>query len=86
VRWMIGQEGQGRVFLAGPVLPREGSTPLDSMMLIRADTMADAIALVSQDPFVTNAIVTYEVREWTVFEGNIALSVSLSNSSVRFEG
>ena len=81
LRWMIGEEKAGRVFLSGPVAPR-GVTALDGLTILRVRDMAEAEDMAARDPFVQSGIVTFEMREWIVNEGSISVMVTLSDSTV----
>jgi len=82
LRWMIEREREGVVFLSGPVVHRQGAVALDGMTLLRTDTIEQAEGVAQQDPFVLNGAVSFEMREWTAFEGAIRLTVNLSDSTV----
>jgi uncharacterized protein YciI len=82
LRWIVDAEGRGDVFLSGPVVKYEGATQLDGLTIIRAADAATAAQLAATDPLVIVAAVAFEIHEWTINEGAIALTVSLSNSSV----
>jgi uncharacterized protein YciI len=82
LRWMIERERAGVVFLSGPVAPRQGAVALDGMTLLRTDTIEQAEDIAQQDPFVLNGAVSFEMREWTAFEGAIRLELTLSDSTV----
>ena len=40
-----------RVKIGGPMLSGDGATPVGSMLVVEADTLADANALFAQDPY-----------------------------------
>lgn len=80
--WIIEQEKRGKVFLSGPVASHEGEIRLDGLTVFRAADETEARALADADPFVACGAVGYALREWTVNEGAISISVSLSDSSV----
>ncbi len=82
LHWMIERERSGVVFLSGPVAPRKGAVALDGMTLLRTDTIEQAEEIAQQDPFVLNGAVSFEMREWTAFEGTIRLELNLSDSTV----
>ena len=82
LRWMIGQEKAGAIFLSGPMAPHAGSMPLDGLTLIRAAGLAEAEAIARQDPFVAAGIVTFQMCEWTANEGSISVQLSLSDSTL----
>ena len=83
VRWVISQEVQGRIFLAGPVAPADAGRAIDSILVLRAADLDQARRIAADDPLVREGVVTFEVREWTVFEGALGFTVSLSGSAVR---
>ena len=80
--WMIEREKEGVVFLSGPVTPQQSAAALDGLTLLRAGSMAQAEETARQDPFVQNGVVSFEMREWTVFEGSIPLFITSSDSTV----
>lgn len=84
LRWMVDAEKRGQVFLSGPIAPREGTTQLDGLTIIRAANLDEAEELAATDPFVKLGAIEYEIREWTANEGAISLTVSLSDSTVTF--
>ena len=43
---------------------------------------ADVRALAEADPFVTNGLRTFELKEWTIMEGSLGLKVNLSDQSI----
>ncbi len=81
LRWMIGQEKEGRIFLSGPIAPHPSATALDGLTIVRADSLAAAQEIARNDPFVQSGIVAFEMREWTVNEGAIPVTVTLSDSA-----
>ncbi len=84
LRWMIDAEAQGHIVLSGPVERRKGSTQLDGLTIIRAPDVARAATLAAADPLVKVDAVAFELHEWTVNEGAISLTVSISDSTVAF--
>lgn len=80
--WMIGEEKRGKIFLSGPVAPHDGPTQLHGLTILRAADMAEAEAIARQDPLIQTGAVTFELRAWTVNEGAIPLTVTLSDSTV----
>jgi uncharacterized protein YciI len=84
LRWMIGAEAQGSIFLSGPVARVNGSTQLDGLTIIRASDASAASLLAGEDPLVKINAVAFEIHEWTINEGSIPIAVTLSDSSVKF--
>ena len=77
LRWIIGEEQAGRIFLSGPL--GTASRPLHGITVLRAGDLTEAEAIARQDPFVAAGVVTFELHEWTVFEGLIPFVVTLSD-------
>lgn len=84
LRWIIAEEGAGRIFLSGPVATEQGGVALDGLTILRAASRIEAERIAAEDPFVRSGAVVFEIREWTVNEGSIPLTIRLSDSSVRF--
>ena len=45
-------------------------------------THVSDLVIADADPFVTNKLRTFEVREWTVMEGSLSIKVNLSDQSL----
>ncbi len=84
LRWMVDAETQGKIFLSGPVTAGEGTTQLNGLTIIRAPDAAAATQLANEDPLVKIGAVAFEIGEWTINEGSISMTVSLSDSGVIF--
>ncbi|ASA25942.1 YciI family protein [Paenibacillus donghaensis] len=52
-------EGKGQLMLCGPFADSPGG-----MVIIRADSREEAVAIAERDPYVTSGIRSYEVRTW----------------------
>ena len=83
LRWLVGLEEKGHVFLAGPIAPHDGPSKASSMILFRTATKEEAAVLAADDPLVKAGILAFELLEWTASEGSIPLTISLSGSSAR---
>jgi len=84
LEYMIGLEKKGVLFASGPLSDAEGKTRGDGLTIIRAGSIADARKIAEQDPFVINKLRTFELREWTVMEGSLGITVNLSDQSLQF--
>ena len=49
----------------------------------RAASLDEARKIAEADPFVINRLRTFEVREWTVMEGSIGVTVNLSDQTLQ---
>ena len=81
LRWVIGEEQAGRIFLSGP-LTNPASRPLHGITVLRVADLAEGERVAGLDPFVAAGVVTFELHEWTVFEGAISTTVTLSDGMV----
>ena len=71
---------------ASPATPRPFAFVLvklaSRLTILRATNAQEARALAEADPFVTNGLRTFELKEWIVMEGSIGLKINLSDQSV----
>lgn len=84
LRWIVGQEKAGRIFVTGPAWAPDGS-PREGMTLFRAANQQEAETLAASDPFVLSGAVSFEVERWALGGGRIAISVDLSDMSVHID-
>ncbi len=82
LEYMIGLERTGVLFASGPLTTAAGQPAGDGLTILRAASAEEAGAIASNDPFVTNKLRSFEVREWTVMEGSLGLRVSFSDQSL----
>ena len=81
LEYMIDLEKKGLVFASGPLASDQGMRG-DGMTILRAASLDEARRIAAADPFVAHGLRTFEVREWTVMEGSLALKVNFSDQSV----
>ena len=74
----------GALFASGPLTTAPGQPAGDGLTVLRAASLDEARAIAEADPFVINKLRTFEVREWTVMEGSIGLTVNLSDQTLQF--
>ncbi|HWP27199.1 MAG TPA: YciI family protein [Xanthobacteraceae bacterium] len=82
LEYMIGLEKAGVLFASGPLADGEGVTRGDGLTIVRAASLAEARKIAERDPFVVNGLRSFELREWTVMEGSLAIKVNLSDQSL----
>ena len=85
LQWMLEKEGTGQIFLSGPVTSLGGETVLNGLSVIRAADADEARRIAEEEPYIQTGVMTYELCEWTVFEGSFPLTLTLSDSSLRFQ-
>jgi uncharacterized protein YciI len=78
LEYMIELERQGVLFASGPL----SGTPGDRLSILRAASVDDARAIAARDPFVTKGLRSFDLREWTLMEGSIGLTLNCSDRSI----
>lgn len=76
--YMIELERRGRLFASGPF--GDGRSG-DGMTILRAADEAEARAMMLADPFVVHGLRTFTITPWTVMEGSLSVTVSLSQGT-----
>jgi uncharacterized protein YciI len=82
LEYMIGLEKKGVLFASGPLSTAQNAPAGDGLTILRASGVEEARAIASTDPFVVNKLRTFEVREWTVMEGSLGVTVNFSDQSL----
>jgi hypothetical protein len=82
LEYMIGLEKSGVLFASGPLAATQGQPAGDGLTILRAAGAEEAHKIASADPFVANKLRTFEVREWTVMEGSLGLTINFSDQSL----
>jgi uncharacterized protein len=85
LEYMIDLEKRGLVFASGPLTDGAGPPTGEGLTVLRAKDAAEARALAEADPFYTHGLRGFILKEWTVMEGRLSLSVNLSDQSVEVE-
>lgn len=80
--WVIAQERAGTILMSGPAKPCGGKIALNGLIVIRAENAEAAAAIAAQDPFVVAGALSFEICEWTIFEGSLTFTLNLSDSSL----
>jgi uncharacterized protein YciI len=83
LEYMITNEKRGIVFASGPLSEADGSQKGRGLTVLRAASAAEACAIAEQDPFFVHGIRSFELREWTVMEGSVGVTVNFSDQSVQ---
>ena len=82
LEYMIGLEKNGVLFASGPLSASPGAPVGDGLTILRAANAEEASSIASADPFVTNKLRSFEVREWTLMEGSFGVKVNFSDQSL----
>ncbi len=83
LEYMINLERRSLVFASGPLADSAGGPPTgQGLTILRAADAKEAQALAEGDPFVVNGLRRFDIKEWTVMEGTLALKVNLSDQTI----
>jgi len=77
-------EKDGIMFGAGPLSNPDGSPTGTGMIIIRAESEAEARRIADQDPFHAKGLRTYTLQQWSLNEGRITVTIDYSDQSYRF--
>ncbi len=85
LQFMIGLEKRGALFASGPFAPGNGAQIGDGLTILRAVSLDEAKVFANSDPFVLAGARTYDIREWTLMEGSIGITVNFSDGGYRID-
>ena len=85
LQYMIGLERAGILFASGPLGVGDGAAIGDGLTILNVDSLEHARTLAAIDPFVRSGARTFSVREWTLMEGRINVSLSFSSKSLEVD-
>ena len=80
--WATEQEAAGRIFLTGPLAPRDEEKGVSGLTVFRVGSLDEADALARTDPFVADGVNSVRVLPWKVAGGSLNIALRLSNSSI----
>jgi uncharacterized protein YciI len=79
LEYLIALEAEGKVFASGPMnVPGSG----DGMTILKVETEEEARMIANADPLVSKLGRTFTLHPWTVNEGQLTLTMSLSQMAV----
>ncbi|MBF9234850.1 YciI family protein [Microvirga alba] len=79
LNYLIDLEKRGILFASGPFSDENGQLTGDGLTIVRATSFEDAMKIANEDPFTRSGLRKPTVRQWTVNEGRIQISVDLSD-------
>ncbi len=80
VKYMSDLEARGIVFAAGPFVNEQNERLRDGLVIVRADSVDEAAAIIADDPFHSGGHRTFELNRWSLNQGNIGVHVRFSNA------
>jgi|SRR5215475_7632342 len=82
LEYMIALEKKGVVFASGPLSDAGDAPRGNGMTVLRTASADEARQIAEADPLFTHGLRTFEIRQWTVMEGSLALRVNFSDQSI----
>ena len=76
--FMIALEERGVLFASGPFFDPAGGGTGAGMTIVRAGSLAEARAILEEDPFVVAGLRAFDLHEWHLMEGALQLTVLAS--------
>ena len=77
-------EKDGIMFGAGPLSNADGTPTGTGMIIIRAESEAEARRVADEDPFHAQGLRTYTLQQWSLNEGRLNITIDFSDQSYRF--
>ena len=82
LQFQVGLERDGILFAAGPLwTDDEQSWEGEGMVVVRAQTRADAVAIAERDPMHIAGARSFHVRPWLINEGSITVRLDYSSQT-----
>lgn len=78
LEFMIELEQRGVLFASGPM----SGAPGDGLTILRAADLDAARQIAERDPFVLKGLRDFDLREWTLMEGAIGITIHCSDRSI----
>lgn len=82
--WMVAAERRGQIFASGP-FSVDGAPPgsAGGMTIVRAGSKAEAEAILGDDPFVREGVISITLHKWIAMEGGFTVTVRFSDKSAQ---
>ena len=77
----IDLEKRGIMFGAGPLADPDGSLAGFGLIIVRAESEAEARAIADSDPMHSNGMRTYTLHQWILNEGRINITLNFSDQT-----
>jgi uncharacterized protein len=75
LEYQVSLEECGIMFAAGPLFERDGAPPRAGLIIIRANSFAEAEKIAKADPMHARGLRTYALDKWQINEGGFTLKL-----------
>lgn len=83
--WAADAEAAGHFLVAGPFLDDDYRYTGSGMIVVRANSYAEAEAIVAADPMHSTGLRTFRLVPWQLNEGTLPMYARLSTGTLTFE-
>lgn len=77
--WLAEVERSADLLFAGPMLDEDYRYSGSGLLILQAESMADAMSIADNDPFHANGIRKYRMVPWQINEGSVDIRLTLSD-------
>ncbi len=85
IAYQLELERKGILFAAGPFVDGRGKPQGPGMIVIRANSAAEAGRIASRDPFHSQGYRKFRIQAWQVNEGGFNLQVKFSDGTFKLD-
>ena len=79
LEYQVSLEERGIMFAAGPLFDQDDTPPRAGLIIIRANSFAEAEEIAKADPMHARGLRTYTLDRWQINEGSFTLKVQFAN-------
>ncbi len=83
--YQVSLEERGIMFAAGPLFDQDGAPPRAGLIIIRADSFAEADEIAKADPMHARGLRSYTLDRWQINEGALTLKVQFANRTTTLD-
>lgn len=85
LEYQVSLEERGIMFAAGPLFDQDDAPPRAGLIIIRANSFAEAHEIAKADPMHERGLRTYTLDKWRINEGGFTLKVAFDSLTVRLD-
>ena len=85
LEYQVSLEERGIMFAAGPLFDQDGAPPRAGLIIIRADSFAEAEEIAKADPMHARDLRTYTLDKWQINEGGFTLKVQFDRRTTTLD-
>ena len=85
LEYQVSLEERGIMFAAGPLFDRDDAPPRAGLVIIRANSFAEADEIAKADPMHARGLRTYTLDKWQINEGGFTLKVQFAKRTTTLD-